>query len=188
MVWALADRAAAVAVTAGVLAVLAGCAVAARPRAVQAVGGAGATLAAAVLVWTLSGSGMAAALAMLGVRAATLVVTRPSRRLAAAVVRARRTGATVALGFLDRLSRLVRPGGRTPAEAAAVAVGLVALAQVPFGPENAAVAGWTGRRRRCCWRSARCWPRPPPGAGPAGPGAPWRRSRRACWPCSRRCR
>ncbi|MEV0820999.1 SCO7613 C-terminal domain-containing membrane protein [Nonomuraea rubra] len=133
MGWAVADREAGVAVAGGSLVVLAGCAVAARPRVVQAVGGAGATLAAAMLVWALSGSGMAAALAMLGVRAGTLVVTRPSRKLAAAVVRARRTSATVALGFLDRLSRLVRPGGRTAAEAAAMGVGLLALAQVLFG-------------------------------------------------------
>ncbi|MGW3343544.1 SCO7613 C-terminal domain-containing membrane protein [Nonomuraea rubra] len=133
MGWAVADREAGVAVAGGLLVVLAGCAVAARPRVVQAVGGAGATLAAAVLVWALFGSGMAAALAMLGVRAGTLVVTRPSRKLAAAVVRGRRTSATVALGFLDRLSRLVRPGGRTAAEAAAMGVGLLTLAQVLFG-------------------------------------------------------
>ncbi|WP_344495544.1 SCO7613 C-terminal domain-containing membrane protein [Nonomuraea monospora] len=132
--WALADREAGVVVAAVLLGVLAGCAVAGRPRVVQAVGGAGATLAAGVLVWALFGSGLAAASAMLGVRAATLVVTRPSRKLAAAVVRAERTGATVALGILDRLSRLVRPGGRTAAEVAAVVVGSVALVQFAAAP------------------------------------------------------
>ncbi|WP_222871238.1 SCO7613 C-terminal domain-containing membrane protein [Nonomuraea sp. PA05] len=167
MCWALADREAAVAVAAVLLGVLAGCAVAGRPTVVQAVGGAGATLAAGVLVWALFGSGLAAASAMLGVRAATLVVTRPSRKLAAAVVRAGRTGATVALGVLDRLSGLVRPGGRTAAEVAAVVVASVALVQfaaapLPGGNEGlallmavgavlAAASAW--RRPRGAWRT-----------------------------------
>ncbi|NJP93543.1 hypothetical protein HCN51_29550 [Nonomuraea sp. FMUSA5-5] len=136
MCWGLADRTASVTV-AGVLAgVWAGCAVAGRTKGVQAVGGAGATVAAGVMVWGMFGSGMAAAVAMLGVRAGTLVVTRPSRKLAAAVVRAGRTGTTLALGSLDRLTRLVRPGGRTAAEAAAMVVALLALAQYGFGPEH----------------------------------------------------
>ncbi|WP_263657391.1 SCO7613 C-terminal domain-containing membrane protein [Nonomuraea gerenzanensis] len=148
MCWALADRDASVAVAAGLLAVLGGCAVGGASRAVQAVGGAGATLVAGVLVWAWFGSGAMAwpssgsgamawvssgggmaALGMLGVRAGTLLVTRPSRKLAAAVVRARGTSATLALGLLDRLTGLVRPGGTTAVEAAAMVVGLLALLQ-----------------------------------------------------------
>ncbi|MFB4281499.1 SCO7613 C-terminal domain-containing membrane protein [Nonomuraea sp. MTCD27] len=160
--WALADREGSAAVAGGLLVALLACAVAGRPWAVQAVGGAGATLAAAMLVWALFGNGPAAALALLGVRAATLVVTRPSRRLAAAVVRARRTSRTLALGSLDRLTRLVRPGGRTAAEAAAVAVGVFALAGHSLPVEwlalltaiaavLAAASAW--RRPRGPWRT-----------------------------------
>ncbi|MEV4174213.1 hypothetical protein [Nonomuraea sp. NPDC049709] len=160
--WALADREGSAAVAGGLLVVFLACAVAGRPRAVQAVGGAGATLAAAMLVWALFGNGPAAALALLGVRAATLVVTRPSRRLTTAVVRARRTSRTLALGSLDRLTRLVRPGGQTAAEAAAVAVGVFALAGHSLPVESlalltaiaavlAAASAW--RRPRGPWRT-----------------------------------
>ncbi|PZG16287.1 hypothetical protein C1J01_21360, partial [Nonomuraea aridisoli] len=159
--WALADRQVTGAVAAGLLVVTAVCAVAGRRGPVRAVGGAGATLAAGLLVWALCGGGTAAALALMGVRAATLVVTRPSRRLAAAVVRGRRAYATLALGALDRLTHLVRPGGRTAAEAAAVAVGLFALGQhldeeqralvLAAGAMLAAASAW--RRPRGTWRT-----------------------------------
>ncbi|TMR95086.1 hypothetical protein, partial [Nonomuraea basaltis] len=163
MCWALADRQATVGVAGGLMVVLLACAVAARPRAVQAMGGAGATLAAGLLAWGLFADGLGAAFALLGVRAATLVVTRPSRRLATAVVRARRTGAALALGVLDRLTRMIRPGGRAAVETAAVAVGLFALGQqdvrgewlalvLAVGAVLAAASAW--RRPRGPWRTA----------------------------------
>lgn len=164
MGWALADRQATVGVAGGLLVLLLACAMAAHPKAVQAVGGAGATLAAGLLVWGLFADGLGAAFALLGVRAATLFATRPSRRLARAVVRARRTGATLTLGSLDRLTRTIKPGGRTAVEAAAVAVGLFALGlQVVHGGPwlalllamaavLAAASAW--RRPRGPWRTA----------------------------------
>ncbi|MGN9841712.1 SCO7613 C-terminal domain-containing membrane protein [Nonomuraea sp. H19] len=163
MGWALADRQATVGVAAGLLVVSLAGAVAVRPKAVQAAGGAGATLAAGLLVWGLFAGGFGAAFALLGVRAATLVVTRPSRKLAAAVVRARSTGATLALGSLDRITRLIKPGGCAAVETAAVAVGLFALAQHGVQGEwpalvlalcamLAAASAW--RRPRDPWRTA----------------------------------
>ncbi|WP_188187112.1 SCO7613 C-terminal domain-containing membrane protein [Nonomuraea sp. SYSU D8015] len=163
MCWALADRQATVGVAGGLLVILLVCAVAARPATMQAVGGAGATLAAGVLVWGLFADGLVAAFALLGLRAATLVVTRPSRRLARAVVRARSTAATLALGSLDRLTRTIRPGGRAAVEAASVVVGLFALGQqgvhgewtalvLAVGAVLAAASAW--RRPRGPWRTA----------------------------------
>ncbi|MGP3963597.1 SCO7613 C-terminal domain-containing membrane protein [Nonomuraea sp. 3N208] len=163
MCWALADRQATIGVAAGLMMIALAGAVAARPKAVQAAGGAGATLAAGLLVWALFENGPGAAFALLGVRAVTLVVTRPSRRLATAVVRARRTTATLALGGLDRLTRTIKPGGRTAVEAAAVAVGVFTLAQqgvrgelmalvLAIGAVLAAGSAW--RRPRGLWRTA----------------------------------
>ncbi|WP_345559858.1 hypothetical protein, partial [Nonomuraea rosea] len=162
MCWALADRQATAVVAAGLLLPLAVCAVAAKDRAVQVAGGAGAVIAAGLLLWALLPTGLAAALALLGVRAATLVVTRPSRKLAAAVVRAPRTGRTLALGSLDRLTRVVRPGGRTAVEVAAMALAAFALTRpgldsgrlalvLAIGAALAAASAW--RRPKGPWRT-----------------------------------
>ncbi|MFD9939815.1 SCO7613 C-terminal domain-containing membrane protein [Nonomuraea sp. NPDC059023] len=164
--WSLADREATVLVAAGLGAVLAVGAVSARTAPAQALTGAGATLMAGVLALSLfSGPGAVAAGAwaagaLLAVRAFTLVVTRPSRKLTRAVVDAPTIGRTLLLGLLDRLTRAVRPGGRGAVEAAAVV--LSAFAIWVSGPERALViavaavlaacSAW--RRPRGRWRDA----------------------------------
>ncbi|MFI6386114.1 SCO7613 C-terminal domain-containing membrane protein [Nonomuraea sp. NPDC050540] len=164
--WSLADREATVLVAAGLGAVLAVGAVRARTAPAQALTGAGATLMAGVLALALfSGPGAAAggtwaAGALLAVRALTLVVTRPSRKLARAVADAPTTARTLLFGVLDRLTRAVRPGGRSAVEAAAVA--LSAFAILVSGRERALViavaavlaacSAW--RRPRGRWRDA----------------------------------
>ncbi|MEV4898662.1 hypothetical protein AB0K48_55955, partial [Nonomuraea sp. NPDC055795] len=141
--WSLADREVTVLVAAGLGAVLAVGAVRARTAPAQALTGAGATLMAGVLALALfSGPGAAsggawAAGALLAVRALTLVVTRPSRKLTRAVADASTTARTLLLGVLDRLTRAVRPGGRGAVEAAAVA--LSAFAILVSGRERALV-------------------------------------------------
>ncbi|MFI6905068.1 SCO7613 C-terminal domain-containing membrane protein [Nonomuraea sp. NPDC050394] len=164
--WSLADREATVLVAAGLGAVLAVGALRARTAPAQALTGAGATLMAGVLALALfpgpgaTTGGAWAAGALLAVRALTLVVTRPSRKLARAVVNAPATGRTLLLGLLDRLTHAVRPGGRGAVEAAAVA--LSAFAIVVSGPGRALViavaavlaacSAW--RRPRGRWRDA----------------------------------